>query len=92
MIDLLSELGYSEAISSHTQGRNADEPEKWIAVFSKPNHSDCKIEINSRSTNQQFSISHFNKGHEERLLVLDNPFEEVKKKAASKMKIIEYHF
>ena len=58
LIALLAEIGYTNILSSNAFGPNAEEPVKWVAVFSGENLPNCIIEVDSCASTDQFSISY----------------------------------
>jgi hypothetical protein len=56
LIALLAELGYREVKMSQAFGNEANEPEKWVSVFSGAFLPDLNIEIDTNSSAELFQL------------------------------------
>ena len=56
IIALMAEIGYSNITLSSTYGNQADEVEKWNAIFTGLELPDCEVTIDSRSSINEFNI------------------------------------
>jgi predicted dehydrogenase len=74
LIALLAEIGYTNFLSSNAFGPNAEEPVKWVAVFSGENLPNCIIEVDSCASTDQFSVV-YKKGAHCYLTKNVNPFD-----------------
>lgn len=56
LIALLAEMGYESASESVVSADRIDEAERWSAVFYAPTLPDCRVEIDTNSATDIFSI------------------------------------
>ncbi len=56
IIALLAEIGYQDVVSSQTFGKEAEDLEQWVAVFTGPHLPECHVTIDTKSSETKFSI------------------------------------
>ncbi len=74
LIALLAELGYTRIELSNSSGPAANQPSQWHAEFSGEGLMPCEVQLNSRATTSEFSISARHVFGSEALVRQDDPF------------------
>jgi hypothetical protein len=75
LVGLLAEIGFDNVIRSSVTASAPDECEGWSAVFVGPDLPECRVNVQSNTAEQRFTVGRTSDLRVERLVDLSEPFE-----------------